>query len=111
MEHEKCKVCGKKNKTTKTQMWHLIRYYGLSGFLCRVCFKKVAHRDGNPNHPIAYLNILNKLKNSNLQDSAYSTGKGSLQAAPDVLAALRKAVVVLAGACMHCPEIEPHEAY
>ena len=34
-----------------------------------------------------------------------------LAAAPDMLQALRKAVVLLAGACVHAPESEPHETY
>ncbi len=34
-----------------------------------------------------------------------------IAAAPDMLEALRKAVVLLAGACVHSPELEPHEAY
>ena len=32
-------------------------------------------------------------------------------AAPDMLIALRKAVVLLAGACVHLPELAPHETY
>lgn len=34
-----------------------------------------------------------------------------IAAAPDMLEALRKAVVLLAGACVHSPELEPHETY
>ena len=34
-----------------------------------------------------------------------------MAAAPDMLEALRKAVVLLAGACVHAPELEPHETY
>ena len=34
-----------------------------------------------------------------------------IEAAPDMLEALRKAVVLLAGACVHAPELEPHETY
>lgn len=34
-----------------------------------------------------------------------------IEAAPDMLDALRKAVVLLAGACVHSPELEPHETY
>lgn len=34
-----------------------------------------------------------------------------IEAAPDMLAALRKAVVLLAGASVHAPELEPHETY
>ena len=34
-----------------------------------------------------------------------------IAAAPEMLTALRKAVVVLAGACTHAPELEPHETY
>ncbi len=32
-------------------------------------------------------------------------------AAPEMLDALRKAVVLLAGACVHYPDLEPHETY
>ena len=48
------------------------------------------------------------------------TGEGSsddeanarlIAAAPEMLAALRKAAVVLAGACTHAPELEPHATY
>lgn len=34
-----------------------------------------------------------------------------IAAAPEMLDALRKAVVLLAGACVHSPELEPHETY
>ena len=34
-----------------------------------------------------------------------------LLAAPDMLEALRKAVVLLAGACMHSPVLGPHDTY
>ena len=34
-----------------------------------------------------------------------------IAAAPDMLEALRKAVVLLAGACVHSPELEPHQTY
>ncbi len=34
-----------------------------------------------------------------------------MAAAPDMLDALRKAVVLLAGACVHSPELEPHATY
>lgn len=34
-----------------------------------------------------------------------------IEAAPYMLAALRKAVVLLAGACEHAPELRSHEAY
>jgi hypothetical protein len=34
-----------------------------------------------------------------------------IAAAPDMLEALRKAVVLLAGACVHSPELEPQETY
>ena len=34
-----------------------------------------------------------------------------IAAAPEMLDALRKAVVMLAGACMHSPELEPRETY
>ena len=34
-----------------------------------------------------------------------------IAAAPDMLAALRQAVGVLAGACVHAPKLEPHDAY
>lgn len=34
-----------------------------------------------------------------------------IAAAPDLLEALRKAVVLLAGACVHAPELDPHDTY
>ena len=34
-----------------------------------------------------------------------------IAAAPEMLAALRKAVVVLAGTCLHAPDMEPHATY
>lgn len=34
-----------------------------------------------------------------------------IAAAPDMLEALRKAVVLLAGMCAHAPELKPHDAY
>lgn len=34
-----------------------------------------------------------------------------IAAAPEMLDALRKAVVLLAGACVHSPELEPQEIY
>lgn len=34
-----------------------------------------------------------------------------IAAAPDMLQALRKAVVLLAGVCAHSPELEPHDTY
>ena len=34
-----------------------------------------------------------------------------IASAPDMLAALRKAVILLAGASVHAPELEPMEAY
>jgi len=34
-----------------------------------------------------------------------------IAAAPDMLAALREAVILLAGASVHAPELEPMEAY
>lgn len=34
-----------------------------------------------------------------------------IAAAPDMLRALRKAVVALAGACVHAPELYAHETY
>jgi len=34
-----------------------------------------------------------------------------IAAAPDMLAALQKAVVLLAGMCAHTPELKPHDAY
>lgn len=34
-----------------------------------------------------------------------------IEAAPDMLEALRKAVVLLAGVCVHSPELAPHETY
>lgn len=34
-----------------------------------------------------------------------------IAAAPEMLQALRKAVVLLAGVCVHSPELEPHETY
>lgn len=65
METEKCCTCGKEHKGTKSQWWHLSGYYGLSGLVCNRCFKKVKHRNGMPNHPVAYRNILKKLAPSN----------------------------------------------
>ena len=38
-------------------------------------------------------------------------GDLTFAAAPDMLAALRKAAVLLAGACAHSPELEPNETY
>ena len=64
----KCCVCRKENKGTKTQWWHLRGYYGLNGFVCNMCFKKVAHRNGKPNHPAAYRNVLKKLPYSNVAE-------------------------------------------
>ena len=34
-----------------------------------------------------------------------------IAAAPEMLSALRKAVVLLAGVCVHSPELSPHETY
>ena len=34
-----------------------------------------------------------------------------IAAAPEMLSALRKAVVMLAGVCVHSPELSPHETY
>lgn len=34
-----------------------------------------------------------------------------IAAAPDMLEALRKAVALLAGVCVHSPELEPYETY
>lgn len=34
-----------------------------------------------------------------------------IAAAPAMLEALRKAVLLLAGVCVHSPELEPHETY
>ena len=34
-----------------------------------------------------------------------------IAAAPEMLAALRKAAVLLAGTCLHAPELQPHETY
>ena len=65
VESAKCCACGKENKGTKAQWWHLSGYYGLSGWVCSGCFEKVAHRDGKPNHPVAYRNILKNLTPSN----------------------------------------------
>ena len=62
---QKCCACGKEHTGTKTQWWRLSGYYGLNGFVCAGCFEKVAHRDGKPNHPVAYRNILKKLASSN----------------------------------------------
>ena len=77
MEPAKCHACGKENKGTKTQWWHLSGgYYGLSGFLCSGCFEKVAHRDGKPNHPVAYRNILKKLTPSNAGGNATERSEG-----------------------------------
>lgn len=65
VEPAKCRACGKENKGTKTQWWYLSGYYGLSGFVCSACFEKVAHRNGKPNHPAAYRNIIKKANDCN----------------------------------------------
>jgi hypothetical protein len=49
---------------------------------------------------------------SNVNNSEQNQWNAKLiAAAPDMLEALRKAVVLLAGACVHSPELEPHETY
>jgi hypothetical protein len=49
---------------------------------------------------------------SNVNNSGQNQANAKLiAAAPDMLEALRKAVVLLAGVCVHSPELEPHEIY
>ena len=49
---------------------------------------------------------------SNVNNSDQNQANAKLiAAAPDMLEALRKAVVLLAGACVHSPELEPQETY
>lgn len=49
---------------------------------------------------------------SNVSNSDQNQANAKLiAAAPDMLQALRKAVVLLAGVCAHSPELEPHDTY
>jgi hypothetical protein len=61
LSDSKCSACGKEHSGTKTQWWFLNNYYGVTGFVCGRCFDKVAHRDGKPDHPVAYRNMVKKL--------------------------------------------------
>ncbi len=60
-----CICCKKEQATPKKQWWHLIKYHGLSGTFCNLCFEKVAHDCyGKPRHPVAYRIAIKKLSSN-----------------------------------------------
>jgi hypothetical protein len=62
MSDGKCTNCGiDKTKQSKSAWWWLNNYYGISGFFCLKCYRKVQHDGyGKPYFPVSYRRILKR---------------------------------------------------